>query len=486
VTSEGTLKIIPTLACAALLYAASAGAQGSIAGTVYDSLRTRAPLADATVVLVELSRYATTDARGHFRIDSVPDGRYTMGFMHPVLDSLDLTAPVAAVDVTGGRRTTVALFTPGSAAAYARICPGTNDIETGVVIGRVRDVDDQAPLADATVATEWTEFALTAGRIAGRIAGHRVRAAARTNREGLYVLCGVPTTVPLDVHTELAGFSAGPTPLLLNDRLISRLDFALSRRDSAARAVVLGDSSTIVARGPGTASLRGKVVGGDGRAIRDAIVDVAGTFRSGRTDAAGAFRIDQIPAGTRAIEVRSIGLVPMTVSMDFATNATRDTTLSVSRQAQALQPVAVLGRAAAMSLMEHDGFEARLRQAMGAFVTEQDIARHGFPDLVSVLQGLRGVSVEWGGTGRTGGIAFPIPYLLGMGNLQGSVHCQPNFFLDGAPFRVDTGADYADLSAMLPPALIKGIEVYSNPGTMPAQYDLTSFTGCGSIVIWTR
>ena len=58
------------LALAYVLLALSsmrAGAQGSIAGTVYDSLRTHAPLANATVVLVERSQYATTDARGRFR-----------------------------------------------------------------------------------------------------------------------------------------------------------------------------------------------------------------------------------------------------------------------------------------------------------------------------------------------------------------------------------------------------------------------------------
>ena len=66
------------------------------------------------------------------------------------------------------------------------------------------------------------------------------------------------------------------TPLLPNDRLISRLDFALSRRDSAARGVTLGDSSTIAAAVPGTASLRGLVLGGDGRPMRDAVEKLVG------------------------------------------------------------------------------------------------------------------------------------------------------------------------------------------------------------------
>jgi hypothetical protein len=471
------MNITRTLACAALaLYAVRAGAQGSIAGTVYDSLSTRAPLANATVVLVERSRYATTDARGHFQIDSVPDGHYTIGFMHPVLDSLDLEAPVVAVDVSGGRGTTVALFTPGPAAAYARICPGAYEAETGVVVGRVHDVDDQSPLADATVTTDWTEYTLTAGRTAS----HRVRAAGRTNLQGVYLLCGVPTTVPLDVRAELAGFSAGPTPLLLNDRLIGRLDFALSRRDSAARTVALGvalgDSATSAAGVPGTASLRGTVVGGDGRPMRDAVVSIMGTPRSAHTDVAGAFRVDHIPAGTRTIEVRAIGLLPMTVSMDFATNAARDTTLSVSRQAQPLKPVAVKGSAILPSWMERSGFETRRLQGMGAFVTEQDIARHGFSNLTSILTGVRGVHVEYDRRGHGN------PSLMGIQSFKSGPYCTPNYFLDGVPFSGSSD----DLSAVALPEWIKGIEVYSTSGTIPAQYDLTSSTGCGSIVIWTR
>ena len=206
---------------------------------------------------------------------------------------------------------------------------------------------------------------------------------------------------------------------------------------------------------------------------------ILGTTRSAHTDVAGAFLVDHIPAGTRTIEVRSIGLLPMTVSMDFATNAVRDTTLSVSRQAQPLKPVAVKESGTTMSWMEKLGFETRRSQGLGAFVTEQDIKRHTFSDLISVLQGVRGVHVEFGGAA---GISFPMPYLLGVSSVRGGVRCAPNYFLDGARFP----NDFTQLSGIAHPEAIKGIEVYSNPGTIPAQYDLTSSTGCGSIVIWTR
>ncbi len=452
-------------------------AQGSVAGTVFDSLRTRGPLADATIVLVERSRYATTDARGRFAFDSVPDGHYTIGFMHPVLDSLDLEAPVVAINVAGGLATLVALATPSPATAYARICPGVHDRGTGVIIGGVRDVDDKSPSADAVVGTEWSEYTLTGGRSVA----HRTRAVTRSKRSGAYVLCGVPVDVRIDVYAEIAGFVAGPTQIELGDRMIGRADFAVSRRDSAARGAMPGDSSSVTTV-PGSASLRGIVLGGDGRPMRDAVLEVLGTKRSARTDATGGFRIDKIPAGTRTIELRSIGQAPVTFTVDLATNAVRDTTLSIARQAQRMTPVAVKGKSST-SWMERSGFETRRLQGLGAFVTADDIARHPSNDLTGVLQGVRGMHVEYGTSG------FPMPYLRGT---SGTV-CIPNFFLDGVPFKVDGAfpggrvtAPFSDLSAIARPDVVKGIEVYSNPGTMPAQYDLTSSTGCGSIVIWTR
>jgi hypothetical protein len=464
------MRIAATLACAALgLTPMRAGAQGSITGTVYDSLTARAPLANATVMLVEQSRTATTDPRGRFRFDSVPSGRYTLRFKHRVLDSIDVQPPAVTVDVTEGRRATVTLSTPSRATVYKRICPGAYDAEIGVVIGRVRDVDDQSMLADAAVTTDWTALVRTGGHAASQ----PFRAAARSNAQGVYVLCGVPNTEPMDLHAELAGFRAGPSPLFLNDGLIGRLDFALSRRDSAARAVAPGDSAAIAAGASGSASLRGTVLGDEGRPMRDAIVSILGTQRSVHADAAGAFRIDHIPAGTRTIEVRYVGLLPMTVSMDFATNAARDTLLTIGRKAQALGPVAVKANATLPSWMERSGFEDRRKMGLGAFMTEEEIKRHTFPELITVLQGLRGVRVEFGHIPG----AMGIPYML-----SGGRRCTPNYFLDGTHFP----NDFSQLTGLVPPERIKGIEAYNSPGTIAIEYDMIASTGCGSIVIWTR
>jgi hypothetical protein len=480
------VKITRSLACGALaLTPGIAAAQGSIAGTVYDSLSTHAPLANATVVLVERSRYATTDARGRFRIDSVPDGRYTLGLMHAVLDSLDLEAPIVPVEVAGGRPAAVTLYTPSPASVYERICGVARDVDTGILAGRVHDVDDATPLADASIRTEWTEFTPSGGRYTG----HRVRAQAKTGPGGTFLLCGVPTEVPLDVYTESAGFIAGPASLAPQDRLIRRVDFAVSRRDSAARTGLPGDSSgTAAGLRPGTATLRGVVRGADGQPVRDATVAITGTQRTARSDGAGAFRIDNIPAGTRSIEVRSIGWLPTTFTVDFATNATHDTLLSIMRQAQDLKKVAINERDNSGPSVEGNGFEARRLKGLGKFVTQEDLARHPSSSLSDVLADVQGTHLEYGTNG------YPVPYLRGT---KGS-YCIPNFFLNGTPFPVDgnlrphgsTSAQpqhpFSDLADSAQPQNIRGIEVYSNPGTIPAQYDLMSSTQCGSIVIWTR
>jgi hypothetical protein len=82
-----------------------------------------------------------------------------------------------------------------------------------------------------------------------------------------------------------------------------------------------------------------------------------------------------------------------------------------------------------------------------------------------------------------------MPYLKGVVSVQGAQpaqNCIPNFFVDGSQYPVRGYTDFSDLSGIAFPAVIRGIEVYTNPGTIPAQYDLMSSTGCGSIVIWTR
>ncbi len=511
-TTCGWLLIVASsLACAgagAQATGAQSVAVGAIVGTVYDSLRTGAPLANATVVLVERARYATTDARGRFHLDSIPEGQYTIGFGHVVLDSLDLELPVVAVTVAGGRRTSVALTTPSPHTLYTRLCPDSRETDVGVIVGRVRDVDSGAPFIGATVSTDWAEYSYSARGTTRE----RVRAIATTDRAGLFRLCAVPTDVPVNVvaarDSSARSPRAGPLPRVLDEHLLGRADFAISQHDVAAtqlfrtdtlgtdsvradtaigatvteNSVTANSASTMrTARDTlrGTASLRGVVRTPDGRAARDAQLLVLGTSRSTRTDSAGAFALERIPAGTRTIEIRAIGLAPTTVSVDFQTDAIRDTTIALRRPPPTLAKVAVKAAAGSGSLMKRDGFDTRRRQGLGAFLSGEALDHVRTTQLATTLGSLRGVHVD-GGT---------MPMLRGM---KGPT-CIPNYFVDGIAFYVDgeiasskVRHPFTDLTDAIPAERIRGIEVYASGGTIPIQFDLTSSTGCGSIVIWTR
>ncbi len=154
---------------------------------------------------------------------------------------------------------------------------------------------------------------------------------------------------------------------------------------------------------------------------------------------------------------------------------------------QVLQPVVVRDTVRTLSPMAMYGFEDRRRLGLGAFVTPEMLATHHYETLAALLSGVRGVRVEWGTSGQ--------PTVLLRGNKEGS--CLPTIFIDGVLFYVNLPPSpvfsgrfkrnaFSEVSALVPPWTILGIEVYSTPGVMPAQFDYSSSTGCGSIVIWTR
>src|SRR5687768_9761421 len=164
----------------------------TIEGTVYDSLLARAPLKGATVYVVGTTLVATSDNRGRFRIDGVPDGEHSLTFAHPTLDSAGVQPPVVSVRVTPAAKGRVAIATPSAASILMANCPGKRSEQTGLLLGVVRDVDSGAPLPRARVVSRWFELTLGPG-------GPRyetLEAAAITDQTGVYRLCGVPAISP--------------------------------------------------------------------------------------------------------------------------------------------------------------------------------------------------------------------------------------------------------------------------------------------------
>lgn len=471
--SRASLIVLATMAFIAPMMA---GAQARIQGTVVDSLRGHAPLSGAVVVLLEQNRYTTADARGRFHFDSVPSGRATLGLLHPVLDSLDLQLPPTSVDVNA-RNVRVVMSIPPAERLYTLLCSGAREDDGGVVVGRVRDIDSDVPLEGAVVATEWVEYVVTGGRSTPKV----MAVADRSRAGGLFVLCNVPTQVPLLVRARYEGVLAGPARLSLDDRLLGRADVALSRRDTAARHVSVADTVTPGDDVYGTAAMRGRITRADGTPAARALVGVVGTGRLTRADDNGMYQLDGIAAGTRTIDVRAIGSAPRQESFDFRTGGVRTQNFTLDPAPQALAAVKTV-ETRRMGI-NASGFAERRRVGLGAFLTQEDIKRHSALDLNAALMTMRGIRID-------GGLFMGMPL---MRNVELGGHCIPAFFLDGLQFPVDGPRPangvlypYTDLTGAAPVEQILGIEVYASLGGIPPQYDVPSARGCGAIVIWTR
>ncbi|MFI5310749.1 MAG: carboxypeptidase regulatory-like domain-containing protein [Gemmatimonadales bacterium] len=453
-------------------------------GTVFDSLRTNAPLKGATVALPGLVRYATTDGRGRFRLDSVPAGRVTITFLHPALDSLGVAADIQAVTIPERGSVDVHLTTPSPATAYARLCPGARDVSTGLLFGLVHDVDDGKPIANATVTADWLEYAIVPGIMRGRVA----RAAAATNEKGVYLLCGIPADVASQVFGLADGYAAGPVLIAPESRLLARFDFSISRRDSAARLSVaeLLDSTrrgAPLGTAPGSATISGRIVASNRRPIAGALVGINGTDLSTRSDNAGRFRLGRVPAGTRAMTIRAIGLAPTMLTIAPRSGEIIDTAVTVEQGAQVLPELKVL--ATRSTRPDRTGFTERARMGFGHFLTEADVERRPGADLYSFLMRMPGLiyNVSGGAPGRAGRRVL----MRGSGLGSGSPYCTPNFYLDGTYYLLDSEPEpLLSLALFVQSDNLKGIEVYESSGSIPPKFDRSGTTGCGSVIIWTK
>ena len=454
------------LTCCFLATALPLEAQGRIKGVLVDSLLTGKPLSGATVIVVGTTISHATDSRGRFQLDSVPVGKQLLTFFHSTLDSIGLGASMVEVDVVDDAEASVSLGTPSGAALRAQLCPASADTTTGLVIGKVRNVDNDEGLVDAMVSTAWMELSWDRG---ARPAAYRESTKSIAN--GVYVLCGVPLDVPVFVRATLGDQASGPVEVYGNRRAVTFQNLAVSLTDTTARLSV---DSLIEAmpletrhRPQGSASLVGRVVETGGRPIRGARVMLHVGGAAAESDASGTFRLTGLPAGSQAIDIRSIGFTPARRSVDL-NSGSNEVTLQLDRRATALPTVTVLGNAR----LERTGFFQRARQGHGKFLTEEQINR---------MSGAMAMDVIW----RAPGL---IPrYFRSQGrSLRGVVMrrsgpgvCVPNLFIDGVTF---PGA-WDQLREFLHKAEIVAVEVYTSTISMPMQFDRG---GCGSVVVWTR
>lgn len=458
------LSVLGVFLVARLAAAQSPGA--TVSGIVRDSLARR-PLAGATVQLVgadplvPFARAAVSDSLGAYAVGNVPDGRYTLGFLHPMLDSLGLEPTLRGVRVEGGQSVRADLAIPSATRLRVAIC-GTVSVPDAVVVGIVRDAGTGAPIAGASVTGEWNEISFTPDGLVRRIP----RLSATTGDNGWFFLCNVPRAGTIALVAAYGADSTDQVEVKIPDEGYARRELHIG----AARAGVSSDANTaLAARGRpqriGDGRLSGTVVStADWQPLANAEVGIVNGPRT-RANQLGEWSLTGIPTGTRVLEVRAVGYYPERRAVDVVADAPI-VRVALATMKSVLDTVKVT--ATLRNGLERSGFAERRRSGVGHYLTAGDVAKRAPIVTTDLLRNMSGVKYNTADEGIL---------------VRGAVSdwCTPEFYLDGRPLR---GVLYDEIDSWVHPDEIAGIEFYTGIST-PIQYQ-TGLTGCGSIVIWTH
>jgi hypothetical protein len=461
------LLLLARLAAAQATDTTQRGPGARVSGVVYDSIA-RAPLAGAMVQLVaadnpaSFSRTTSSDSRGGFAFDAVPDGRYTLGFFHPMLDSLGIEPPARELVVRGERSGPADLAIPSAGRIQRAIC-GAGTLN-GVIVGYVRDAVSRAPAAGVTVSVTWVELVITRRKLERRTP----RLVATTSERGWFALCGTPRPGTIAI---IAARGADSTDLIDVDMLAEgfmRLELYIgpARWVAGVDTVPPGDTlprpPRLLHTGAGT--LRGTVVNAeDGQPVAGARVGITGGPQA-RANARGEWTIADAPVGTRMLEARGVGFYPVRVPVNVLDDGA-PLRVALSTTQSVLDTVRVT--ATRMTARERAGFDDRRRHGQGHYLTAEDIARRQLTVTSDLFRLMPGIRVD-----RNANITA-----------RGAVldWCAPSFYIDG---QYVAELDASDIDAWVRPSEITGVEVYTGISA-PAEFQLGG-KGCGSIVIWTN
>lgn len=235
-----------------------------------------------------------------------------------------------------------------------------------------------------------------------------------------------------------------------------------------ACAAALGPASKGMAQGVATVS--GVVTDSDGLAVYGAVVSVARTSLSSKTDERGEFRIAGVPAGTIEIQARRLGFAPATRSVQLQAGENHGRIDFTLTALPAMLEQVVVQRQGMKYTGRLAGYYERLqRRSSGQFLTREDFDRNESLSLSQLIARSPGVSSV---RLRSGGGAV---------RMRGR-SCRPLVWMDGVPMP----AGEVDLDAF-PVSTLHGAELYLGSTTAPIDYTAQqNRSSCGTILLWSR
>ena len=439
---------------------------GGLQGVVTDSVHVR-PLAGVRVVAVgagsrtDVQGAATSDSAGRYRIDSLPAGRYVVGFESPLLDSLEIALTPREVAIAPGVDATLDLALPSAAKLRAAVCPGiTLPPGTGAIVGHVVSAETEGSLSGVTLSMSWREMGFDKATM--RPIGGERAASVVTDDAGWYRACGVPTGAWLSMQLQHDGRIGPVLRTLVEDTLglaVRHIAFSATSSHSASDSVSAGADAPPLS---GTATLNGVVLGPEGVPVAQAEVRVVGTSASGRTDARGSYSLTALPAGTQMLVVRRVGYAVGERYVDLREGAAAQGDVRLRRIVNLDSIIVVATRERYPQFSQNRRFGT-----FGYFLGPEMVREQRVSFVSDIIEKIPGFRIV--------GYGFQAQVVSGRGPSSVFGGCPTSIVLDGV---IVEGASVNDL----PVADVGAIEAYRQGDFGPPEYD----RGCGAIVLWTR
>ncbi len=339
---------------------------------------------------------------------------------------------------------------PAAEAQTVAACPAEMDAGLTGLAGVVRDSAYGVTIPDATVYASWDDDL-----------GQRRTRFIDTDRQGTYLLCGLPPRSDLAVHAEFIAFESEPVMVTIAPGPPAGWDIAI-RVDKA-----LGNPGRIVGRVTDRRS---------GRPVPGARVGIEDQHeRAVLTDRRGVYGFKDIEPGLHKMSFDHLAFEPVDQVVYLPSDITVEVDFEVTGDTLRLEPLVVT--AVREKRLEMQGFYERrtIGEAVGGglFVTREDIRKESAIRVTHFLGRLPSVRTACSGAGNNN-----CQVLMTRGR-----DCSASVYLDGV-LVIGRGRGGDSIDNFVSPAEIAAIEVYRGPSELPAEFG-GSDGQCGAVVIWT-
>jgi len=263
-----------------------------------------------------------------------------------------------------------------------------------------------------------------------------------------------------------------------------------------ALIAVAAVASSAAAQASGGATFTGKVYADTSmRPIPGVEVTLPALSKSAISDAKGAFRLIDVPAGTHVVRARAVGYVPFEARVEFKDGRVVERGIVLPRLTL-LDSVRVVGEVyVPLSFLENRA------RGFGSFMMREELERAGNRALADVVAQMHGLAVVRGRSGegfllsKRAPARFSAPSRNTIGTdlyvpeshekLRGVVAgCYARVYLDGMLLNGSTPAEPVNVNDFGVKS-IEAVEYYSSPAQTPSMYSRLN-SACGVFVIHTR